>query len=41
MEDEVADVIFSALMLAKSLDADVEKAIIRKMEKIKERLEIN
>ena len=40
MEHEMADIIFSALMLAKSLNIDVNKALTNKMKKIKERFEI-
>jgi NTP pyrophosphatase (non-canonical NTP hydrolase) len=36
----MADVLFSALMIAKSLNIDVEKAMTNKMKKIKSRLEI-
>lgn len=40
LEDELADVIFSAMMVAKSLDVDIQKALSRKMEKIHTRLGI-
>ncbi len=37
MEEEFADVIFTALLLAKAMGIDVEKAVERKMEKVKKR----
>lgn len=40
MEHEMADIIFSALMLAKSLNIDVNKSLSNKMKKIKERFNI-
>jgi len=40
LEQEIADVIFSAMMIAKSLDIDVEKAMSNKLQKIKHRFEI-
>jgi NTP pyrophosphatase (non-canonical NTP hydrolase) len=40
LEHEIADVIFSALIVAKELNVDVEKAMTKKMEKIKERFQL-
>jgi len=40
LEHEMADVLFAALMIAKSLNIDVEKAMTNKMKTIKNRLEI-
>lgn len=40
LEDEIADVIFSAMMVAKSLDVDISKALSHKMEKMYARLGI-
>jgi NTP pyrophosphatase (non-canonical NTP hydrolase) len=38
--EEFADVIITTLLLAKSCDIDVKQAIIKKIEKIKRRLEL-
>lgn len=35
MEDEMADVIFSALILSRALNIDTDKALSNKMDKIK------
>lgn len=40
LEQEIADVIFSAMMIAKSLNIDVEKAMSNKLQEIKRRFEI-
>ena len=38
LPDEIADVIITTLMLARSLDVDVERALKRKIDKIRERM---
>lgn len=38
LPDEIADVIITTLMLARSLDVDVERALERKIDKIRERM---
>ncbi|MBU0530192.1 MAG: hypothetical protein KKC05_00825 [Nanoarchaeota archaeon] len=37
LAEEFADVIFTSLLLARSLNVDIEKAMERKMEKVKKR----
>ncbi len=37
LPEEIADVLITALILAKTLDVDVEQALARKIEKIKAR----
>ncbi len=38
--DEIADVLFTLLLLAKDLDVDIDDALIHKMKKVKERLHV-
>ncbi|HLD06457.1 MAG TPA: MazG-like family protein [Candidatus Nanoarchaeia archaeon] len=39
LPEEIADVIITALLLAKSMDIDIEKALEKKVEKVNNRYE--